>query len=84
VTRPAQLLRNVIWGYQKQDFELGSESQNGELKINCDVSRFEEDFVVNSASRALIENISQIFTSITRDNSVNPNHSSSNRLTNPL
>ena len=38
-------LRYVIWGYQKQDFDLGTESTDGVLKINCDASRFEEDSV---------------------------------------
>lgn len=35
----------TIWGYQKQDFDLGTESQNGELKITCDLSAFQEDSV---------------------------------------
>lgn len=37
--------RYVIWGFQKQDFVLGSESTDGVLRINCDLSRFEEDSV---------------------------------------
>ena len=37
--------RYVIWGFQKQDFMLGSESTDGVLRINCDLSRFEEDSV---------------------------------------
>lgn len=37
--------RYVIWGYQKQDFLLGSESTDGVLRINCDLSLFEEDSV---------------------------------------
>lgn len=37
--------RYVIWGFQKQDFLLGSESADGKLRMNCDLSRFEEDSV---------------------------------------
>ncbi len=37
--------RYVIWGFQKQDFLLGSESTDGNLIIDCDLSRFEEDSV---------------------------------------
>lgn len=38
-------VRYVIWGFQKQGFDLGSESREGYLKINCDLARFEEDSI---------------------------------------
>ena len=32
----------TIWAYQKQNFELGTEAEGGVLKIECDLSKFEE------------------------------------------
>jgi hypothetical protein len=32
----------LIWTFNKTDFNAGSESTNGILKMNCDISKFEE------------------------------------------
>lgn len=32
----------TIWAFQKQDFELGTEAKEGVLKIECDLSKYEE------------------------------------------
>lgn len=32
----------TIWAYSKQDFDLGTESADGIIRINCDLSKFEE------------------------------------------
>ena len=33
---------HTIWSYSKHDFELGTESKDGVIRINCDLSKFEE------------------------------------------
>lgn len=33
---------HTIWSYSKQDFDLGTESDEGIVRINCDLSKFEE------------------------------------------
>jgi hypothetical protein len=32
----------TIWVYSKQDFDLGTESADGIIRIHCDLSKFEE------------------------------------------
>ncbi len=32
-----------IWSYQKPDFDLGTESDSGILRIDCDLSKFEQN-----------------------------------------
>lgn len=32
----------LIWTFMKLDFELGTESRNGYLRLDCDLSKFEE------------------------------------------
>jgi hypothetical protein len=32
----------LIWTFMKLDFQLGTESVNGNLKLDCDLSKFQE------------------------------------------